>query len=73
MCPAQVRCDLLPPNDVPLRYAEYGIVDAKAFDGDPAPGHALPTDDHPRLAAAEEGFAIQAPRGAPSPSGSWDS
>jgi creatinine amidohydrolase len=58
LCPAQVRCDLLPPVDVPLRYAEYGIVDAKAFDGHPGPGHALPADDHPRSATAEEGEAI---------------
>jgi creatinine amidohydrolase len=58
LCPAQVRPDLLPPIDVPLRYAEYGIVDARAFDGDPAPGHALPGDDHPRSSTAEEGEAI---------------
>jgi creatinine amidohydrolase len=58
MCPEQVRCDLLPPTDVPLRYADYGIVDAKAFDGHPGPGHALPADDHPRSATAEEGEAI---------------
>lgn len=58
LCPSQVRCDLLPPVDVPLLYAEYGIVDADAFDGHPAAGHALPTDDHPRLATAEEGAAI---------------
>ena len=58
LCPGQVRRELLPPIDVPLRYAEYGIVDAKAFDGDPAPGYALPPDDHPRTATAEEGAAI---------------
>lgn len=58
VCPSQVRCDLLPPVDDPLRYADYGIVDAKAFDGHPAPGHVLPADDHPRSATAEEGAAI---------------
>lgn len=58
LCPSQVRCDLLPPTEEPLVYAEYGIVDAKAFDGDPAPGFALPADDHPRSATAEEGAAI---------------
>lgn len=58
LCPSQVRCDLLPPINVPLRYFEYGIVDAKAFDGNPAPGHALPTDDHPLSATAEDGAAM---------------
>jgi creatinine amidohydrolase len=58
MCPSQVRCDLLPPAGTPLRYAEYGIVDAMAFDGSPAPGFALPADDDPRLATAEDGAAI---------------
>jgi creatinine amidohydrolase len=58
ICGPQVRCDLLPPVDVPLPYSEYGIVDAKAFDGQPAPGHRLPLDDHPRSATPEEGEAI---------------
>lgn len=60
LCPSQVHCELLPPIDVPLRYADYGIVDAKAFDGHPAPGFALPRDDHPRAATAQEGEAILA-------------
>ncbi|MGH2901296.1 MAG: creatininase family protein [Solirubrobacteraceae bacterium] len=58
LCPGQVRCDLLPPLDVPLRYADHGIVDARAFDGEPAPGHALPIDDHPRAATADDGDAL---------------
>ena len=60
LCPSQVRLDLLPPVGAPLRYAEYGIVDAAAFDGHPAPGHALPTEEDPRLATVEEGDAILA-------------
>ena len=58
MCGDEVRCDLLPSDDVPLRYPEHGIVDAKAFDGHPAPGFALPASDHPRRATPEQGEAL---------------
>jgi creatinine amidohydrolase len=61
--PSSVRCDLLPPDGVPLKYTEHGIVDAKAFDGHPAPGYALPEADHPRRATAEEGSAILSAEG----------
>jgi creatinine amidohydrolase len=61
--PGQVRCDLLPPDGAPLRYADFGIVDARAFDGHPAPGLALPASDHPRVATAEMGDAILAAEG----------
>jgi creatinine amidohydrolase len=58
MAPSTVRRELLPPTDQPLIYAEHGIVDAEAFDGRPSPGFALPADDHPARATAEEGMAM---------------
>src|SRR3954452_823819 len=63
IAPGQVRCDLLPPDGVPLRYADFGIVDARAFDGQPAPGLALPAAEHPRVATPEMGEAILAAEG----------
>ena len=61
MFPEQVRCDLLPEG--PLRYQDHGIVDAPAFDGSPAPGHAVPEHDDPRKATAEDGARILAAEG----------
>lgn len=55
MFPSQVDCDLLPPGEDTLVYADFGIVDAKAFDGDPSPGYVLPAEEHPRTATAEQG------------------
>jgi creatinine amidohydrolase/Fe(II)-dependent formamide hydrolase-like protein len=56
--PASVRRDLLPPAGTPLVYRDYGIVDADAFDGRPAADFALPAENDPRSATAEEGHAI---------------
>jgi creatinine amidohydrolase len=64
MFPDSVDCNRLPPDDEPLIYSQYGIVDAKAFDGDPSPGFALPATEHPRLATAEAGEKILSDEGA---------
>ena len=55
-----VRIDQLPPLDVPLRYADHGIVDSAAFDGFPGEGFLLPREADPRLATREEGQEIVA-------------
>jgi creatinine amidohydrolase len=56
--PGRVQLDRLPPHDVALGYRDYGIVDAAAFDGRPAANFAVPADDDPRVATAEQGEAI---------------
>ena len=53
-----VRLDQLPPPDVPLRYAEYGIVDGPAFDGFPTSDFTVAADADPRSATREEGKRI---------------
>ena len=53
-----VRLDELPPPDVPLRYAEYGIVDGPAFDGFPTSDFTVAADADPRSATREEGKRI---------------
>jgi hypothetical protein len=50
-----VRLDELPPAEVPLRYADHGIVVASAFDGMPTDDFTVPPDADPR----EEGEEIQ--------------
>lgn len=56
--PDHVRIEDLPPNDQPLVYKDFGIVDGSAFDGRPSPGFLLPRDDDPRESSAEEGRTI---------------
>ena len=53
-----VRLDQLPPSGVPLRYAEYGIVDGPAFDGFPTSDFTVPPHADPRSATPEEGKQI---------------
>jgi|SRR5581483_3840838 len=55
----RVRLDELPPEE-PLRYADYGIVDGPAFDGDPTPDFTVRADADPRRATREEGEEILA-------------
>ena len=53
-----VHLDQLPPPDVPLRYAEYGIVDGPAFDGFPTSDFTVAPHADPRSATPEEGERI---------------
>jgi creatinine amidohydrolase len=53
-----VCLDQLPPPDVPLRYAEHGIVDGPAFDGFPTKNFTVPPHADPRSATREEGEDI---------------
>src|SRR5262249_7451476 len=48
------------PEDEPLRYRDYGIVDGPAFDGDPTPERTVRPDADPRQATREEGERILA-------------
>ena len=50
-----VRLDQLPPADVPLLYAEHGIVDGPAFDGHPTSDFTVPPQSDPRSATREQG------------------
>jgi creatinine amidohydrolase len=50
-----VRLDRLPPADVPLRYADHGIVDGPAFDGHPTSDFTVPPEADPRSATREQG------------------
>jgi creatinine amidohydrolase len=53
-----VRLDQLPTTDVPLPYAEYGIVDGPAFDGSPTSDFTVRPDADPRSATVEQGRQI---------------
>jgi len=53
-----VHLDRLPPPDVPLRYAEHGIVDGPAFDGFPTSDFTVPPHADPRSATSEQGEQI---------------
>jgi creatinine amidohydrolase len=52
-----VRLDQL-PEQVPLRYEDYGIVDGPAFDGFPTEDFTVPAERDPRAASREEGEQI---------------
>jgi creatinine amidohydrolase len=53
-----VDVDTLPPRGIPIRYRDFGIVDGKAFDGDPTPDFTLRPESDPRDATAELGRAV---------------
>jgi creatinine amidohydrolase len=53
--PDLVHLDNLPAG--PLPYADHGIIDAAAFEGQPAEGFLLPVEDDPRSATLAEGEA----------------
>src|SRR5205807_267758 len=53
MRPELVDVASLPPTDVPLRYRDYGVVDGKAFDGNPTPDFTLRREADPRDAAPD--------------------
>ncbi len=55
LTPESVDLTPLPPGEVSLRYRDYGIVDGKAFDGDPTPNFTLRRDADPRGASQELG------------------
>jgi creatinine amidohydrolase len=48
------------PADGPLRYAEHGVVDGPAFDGEPTPDFTVRPEADPRGATREEGERILA-------------
>lgn len=50
-----VRLSQLPPSDQPLHYRDYGIVEGRAFDGNPAPDFILSRDADPRRSTRAEG------------------
>jgi len=50
----RVRPDEL-PDEGPLAYRDYGVVDGRAFDGDPTSDFTLRPESDPRGVAAEEG------------------
>lgn len=56
--PDLVDLATLPPNGVPLRYEEFGIVDGEAFDGSPTPNFTVRPEADPRKASAELGRKV---------------
>jgi creatinine amidohydrolase len=56
--PAVVDLASLPSRDVPLRYQDYGIVDGKAFDGNPTSDFTLRQESDPRDATSELGRKV---------------
>jgi creatinine amidohydrolase len=54
----RVHLDRLPPVDAPLRYADYGIVDGRAFDGFPSHDFTVPPEADPRSASVALGEQI---------------
>jgi creatinine amidohydrolase len=58
MRPELVDVASLPPTDVPLRYRDYGIVDGKAFDGNPTSDFTLRREADPRDAAPDLGRKV---------------
>jgi len=58
MRPELVDVTSLPPTDVPLRYRDYGIVDGKAFDGNPTSDFTLRREADPRDAAPDLGRKV---------------
>ena len=58
MRPELVDVASLPSTDVPLRYRDYGIVDGKAFDGNPTPDFTLRREADPRDAAPDLGRKV---------------
>ena len=53
-----VHLDRLPPADAPLRYADFGIVDGRAFDGFPSDDFSVPPEADPRSASVALGEQI---------------
>ena len=58
--PELVDLASLPPTDVPLRYRDYGIVDGKAFDGNPTSDFTVRREADPRDAAPDLGRKVLA-------------
>lgn len=56
--PELVDVASLPPKNVPLRYRDYGIVEGRAFDGDPTPDFTLRRESDPRDATPEMGRKV---------------
>jgi len=52
--PGWVQLDAL-PEDEPLSYAEYGIVDSEAFEGRPTPDFTVAPDSDPRSSSPQDG------------------
>jgi creatinine amidohydrolase len=53
-----VQIGALPPLDVPLPYAQFGIVEGRAFAGNPPPDCVLSRNADPRYADRQEGLAL---------------
>jgi creatinine amidohydrolase len=53
-----VRLDALPPLDQPMRYTDFGIVEGRAFAGNPTADFNLSTSADPRYSSREEGEAL---------------
>jgi creatinine amidohydrolase len=53
-----VRLDALPPLDVPLPYPQFGIVEGRAFAGNPPPDFILSRNADPRFADRDEGITL---------------
>ena len=52
--PQSIDLAALPPDETPLRYRDYGIVNGAAFDGHPTPNFAVPRESDPRHATRQE-------------------
>jgi creatinine amidohydrolase len=53
-----VRLDALPSLDQPMRYTDFGIVEGRAFAGNPTPDFNLSMSADPRYSSREEGEAL---------------
>jgi creatinine amidohydrolase len=53
-----VRLEALPPLDQPLPYPQYGIVEGRAFAGNPPPDFILTRNADPRFADRDEGIVL---------------
>jgi len=53
-----VRIEALPPPDQPLRYTDFGIVEGRAFAGNPTPDFNLSQSADPRYSSREEGAKL---------------
>lgn len=57
---SSVRLNALPPTDQPLPYPQYGIVEGRAFEGNPPVDYVLSRNADPRYADREEGISLVA-------------